>query len=307
MNTSYIPITPNQKKEHSEEFDHPINIHAPTPIFKEIKPSTAAKQWAISDFEIGRPLGRGQFGCVFLARETQTKLLIALKIINIAKIMNYHAEKQLMREIEIHSHLAHPNVLHFYGYFLFGERLCLILEYAPGGELFKEIRKSPQHRLNEEKAANYIKQVTLGMQYLHSKHVMHRDIKPENLLISLGTIKLSDFGYSIHTQGTSRRHTICGTREYISPEMLAGKIPSYGFSIDIWSIGVLIMEMVTGRPPFAGTKRDIDEKIKKIAYTIPTYVSQLCSDLIHKLLVEMPNRLTLEDILEHPWVKKYCK
>jgi serine/threonine protein kinase len=310
MLTNYTPSTPNQKKDNIKDdstFENPICIHAPTPIIKEIKPPTTCKQWTLNDFEIGRPLGRGQFGCVYLAREAQTKMLVALKIISVKAILEFKMEKNIMREIEIHSHLVHQNILRFYGYFMHNNSVCLILEYATGGEVYKEIRKSPQKRLKEDLASSYFKQVVLGMEYLHSKHIIHRDIKPENLLVSLGVIKLCDFGYSIHTQGASRKRTICGTAEYLAPEMLVGKNSIYDNYVDIWGLGVLIIELVTGNPPFSGPKIKIKAKVEALNYALPSYVSYECADLIKRILnINPSSRLPLEKILEHPWITKYC-
>jgi serine/threonine protein kinase len=148
------------------------------------------------------------------------------------------------------------------------------------------------------------------MEYLHSKHVIHRDIKPENLLVSLGVIKLCDFGYSIHTQGKGRRLTMCGTAEYLAPEMFTNKKEnsSYDYTIDIWGLGVLIIELVTGNPPFTGTRKEIEAKISAVKFTLPLFVSGDCTDLIKRLLDKNPsNRLPLEKVLTHPWITKYCK
>ena len=264
-----------------KKFENPISIHTPTPIVKQIRPPTACKNWNIEDFDIGRPLGRGRFGCVFLAREKQSSLLVALKIINVAEILKHNMGIQLTREIEIHSHLDHVNILRYYGYFFIKDRISLILEYAPGGELYKEIRNSRDRRIEEDRASYYIKQTVYAMQYFHSKNVIHRDIKPENILLSLGIIKLSDFGWSIHTCKKKKRRTFCGTAEYFAPEMLnaAKDIKAYDYGVDIWSIGVLIIELVTGKPPFKGNRNEVLEKIMNLDYSIPQYVSEECADL----------------------------
>ncbi len=220
------------------------------------------KLWSLSDFEIGRPLGRGKFGHVYLAREKSSKYIVALKIMFKKQLLASQIEHQLRREIEIQSHLRHPNVLRMFGFFWDDKRIYLILEYAPGGELFKELRHQPKGRFEEPLASNYIKQMANALLYLHSKHVIHRDIKPENLLNSLGTIKIADFGWSIHAP-TARRKTLCGTLDYLPPEMVDHK--EHDDRVDVWCLGVLCYEFCTGRPPFeTDTHKGTYDRIRKV-------------------------------------------
>eukprot|EP01017_Pseudomicrothorax_dubius_P038926 TRINITY_DN5912_c0_g3_i4.p1 TRINITY_DN5912_c0_g3~~TRINITY_DN5912_c0_g3_i4.p1 ORF type:complete len:351 (+),score=66.65 TRINITY_DN5912_c0_g3_i4:125-1177(+) len=144
----------------------------------------ATKEWKLDDFELGKQLGRGKFGQVFLARERESKFVVALKILSKAELKRHKVEHQVRREIEIQSHLDHPNVLRMYGFFWDVRSIYLILEYAPGGELFGELQRLPLKRFDEHTAAVYLKQMAEALSYLHSKGVIHRDIKPENLLNS---------------------------------------------------------------------------------------------------------------------------
>ena len=127
--------------------------------------------------------------------------------------------KQLRRELEIQSHLDHPNIVKLLGFFYDDNKIYLILEYCDGGELYKDLKAQPDHCYPETKAAEYIYQVSLALKYIHSKDIIHRDIKPENLLNCLGVIKLADFGWSVHAP-SNRRVTMCGTLDYLPPEML---------------------------------------------------------------------------------------
>lgn len=142
-----------------------------------------SNEWSLDDFEIGRPLGRGKFGHVYLARHRKTKFIVALKAISKKQLLKNKLETQLIREIEIQSHLNHENVLKLHGWFQEPKRVFFILEYAPGGELYKDVRSQRGCRYNEAIVADYIRQMANALIYLHSKHVIHRDIKPENLLI----------------------------------------------------------------------------------------------------------------------------
>jgi serine/threonine protein kinase len=202
------------------------------------------KDWSLENFEIGKPIGRGKFGHVYLARESRSKFIVALKVLYKKQLMKLNAEHTLRREIEIQSHLRHPNICRLYGWFWDEKKIYLILEFATGGEVYQELTAQV---FSEPKAANYIYQVIQALKYLHSKKVIHRDIKPENLLNCMGTIKLSDFGWSTHSVENNRK-TFCGTLDYLPPEMV-NKV-SYDNSVDVWSVGILAFEFITGSPPF---------------------------------------------------------
>ncbi|KAI9654342.1 MAG: spindle assembly checkpoint kinase [Bathelium mastoideum] len=173
------------------------------------------KTFHLGMFEIGKPLGKGKFGRVYLARERKHGFVCVLKVLFKDELQQGRIEKQVRREIEIQSNLRHPNVLNLYGHFHDSRRIFLILEFAGRGELYKHLRK--ENRFSESRAARYIAQMASALRYLHSKHIIHRDIKPENILIGAhGEIKVSDFGWSVHAPG-NRRNTYCGTLDYLPP------------------------------------------------------------------------------------------
>jgi serine/threonine protein kinase len=243
----------------------------------------------IASFEIGSSLGRGKFGHVFLARHRTTSYICALKIIYKAQIADSKEEMLIRRELEIHQNLAHPNILRFLSWFHDETRVFLILEYAPGGNLYDLLLKQPKHRFNERYAAQYIAQIAEALRYMHNKNVMHRDIKPENILLGLhNEIKLADFGYSVHSI-SGLRSTVCGTLDYISPEVAImhikpGKAKEfYTKAVDQWSLGILTYELLTGKPPFEMKSGKATEK--KIAnfkgkVHFPAHVSQPAIDFI---------------------------
>ncbi|CAK7345845.1 unnamed protein product [Dovyalis caffra] len=216
------------------------------------KAEAARKGWSIADFEIGRPLGRGKFGRVYLAREVKSKYIVALKVIFKEQIEKYNIYHQLKREMEIQTSLNHPNILRLYGWFHDEERVFMILEYAHGGELFKELRKCGY--LSERKAATYVASLANALAYCHEKDVIHRDIKPENLLLDHeGRLKIADFGWSV--QSRIKRHTMCGTLDYLAPEMVENK--AHDYAVDNWTLGILCYEFLYGAPPFeAESQRD---------------------------------------------------
>ncbi|KAI8790794.1 aurora kinase C, partial [Biomphalaria glabrata] len=260
-------------------------------------------KWTLKDFDIGRPLGKGKFGNVYLAREKKSKYIVALKMMFKSQLLKAGVEHQLRREIEIQTHLKHPNILTLLGYFYDESRIYLILEYAPKGELFKELQKNK--RFDDARSARYIAQLTDALIYCHSKKVIHRDIKPENLLLGLkGDLKIADFGWSVHAP-SSRRHTMCGTLDYLPPEMVEGKY--HNECVDLWSLGVLCYEFLVGKPPFeTGSHTETYKKICKVDLKFPEFVSDGARDLISKLLRHDPqDRLPLQEVLKHPWIVKY--
>ena len=258
------------------------------------------RKWSLSDFDIGKPLGSGKFGKVYLAREKKSHFIVALKVLYKSQLSKAGVEHQLRREIEIQAHLRHPNILRLYGYFYDQTRIYLILEFAAKGELYKELQKS--QRFDEKRAAKYIKSLAHALNYCHIKHVIHRDIKPENLLLDLkGDLKIADFGWSVHAPN-SRRKTLCGTLDYLPPEMVEGK--EHDSKVDVWSLGVLMYEFLTGSPPFEHpTPSETYKKIAQIDIKWPAYVTEDARDLISKFLVKDPKgRIQLSDVEHHPWI-----
>jgi len=266
----------------------------------------APKQFHLGMFEIGRPLGKGKFGRVYLARERSSGFICALKVLHKNEIKHGGVERQVRREIEIQSNLRHPNVLQLYGHFHDSKRIFLILEYAGKGELFKHLQR--ESRFPEWKAAQYIAQMAAALKYLHKKHVMHRDIKPENILVGIhGELKIADFGWSVHAPN-NRRKTMCGTLDYLPPEMIKpGGDNYYNEKVDIWSLGVLMYEFLVGEAPFEDTPVMTQRRIARCEMTVPNFVSPEAKDLIKRLLVLDPEkRILLEQVQKHPWIIKHC-
>ncbi|OQD70162.1 hypothetical protein PENDEC_c026G06666 [Penicillium decumbens] len=265
------------------------------------------KELHLGMFEIGKPLGKGKFGRVYLAKERSSGFVCALKVLHKSELQQGGVQKQVRREIEIQSNLRHPNVLRLYGHFHDSKRIFLILEFAGRGELYKHLRK--EHRFPEWKAAQYIAQMAAALKYLHKKHVMHRDIKPENILVGIhGEIKISDFGWSVHAPN-NRRQTMCGTLDYLPPEMLrtGPQTNYYSEKVDLWSLGVLTYEFLVGEAPFEDTPVMTQRRITRADMTVPSFISPEARDLIKKLLVLDPEkRIPLDDIQRHPWIVKHC-
>lgn len=273
------------------------NAGAPTSQHEKAK---NGQQWSLNDFEIGKPLGRGKFGSVYLAREKKTKYIVAIKVLQKSQLTKAGVEHQLRREIEIQSHLRHRNILRMYGYFYDAKRIYLILEYSPGGELYK--RLTIKGRFSERQSSRYISDLAQALDYCHTKHVIHRDIKPENLLVgAYGEIKIADFGWSVHAP-TSRRNTLCGTLDYLPPEMVDGR--EHDEQVDVWSLGILLYEFLVGSPPFEAEGHSATyRRISRVDLRFPKGVPEDAQDLISKLLQKDPRkRMSLKNIPRHPWV-----
>jgi len=213
------------------------------------KSGGSGRSWKLEDFTIGKALGKGKFGNVYLAKAKESKQHVALKVLFKSHLSSGTAPLLLRREVEIQSRLDHPNCLRMVGWFCDPKSVYLALEVAGGGEVYK-IMAEGGGRIAVQKATEYVIGVAKALGYLKQRGVVHRDIKPENLLVgSDGTVKLSDFGWAVHAVGSeARRSTLCGTPEYVAPEMLLST--SYTHTVDNWSLGVLSYELVTGRTPF---------------------------------------------------------
>ncbi|KAM4621409.1 aurora kinase B [Polymixia lowei] len=263
--------------------------------------SSPPKKFTINDFDIGRPLGKGKFGNVYLAREKKLKAIVALKVLFKSQMEKESVEHQLRREIEIQAHLRHPNILQFYNYFHDRTRVFLILEYAPRGEMYKELQRCG--RFDDQRTATYMEELSDALLYCHERKVIHRDIKPENLLLGYrGELKIADFGWSVHAPSL-RRRTMCGTLDYLPPEMVEGH--THDEKVDLWCIGVLCYECLVGNPPFeTASHSETYKRITKVDLKFPKVVTDGARDLISKLLRHSPlSRLPLQSVIDHPWVR----
>lgn len=169
-----------------------------------------------------------------------------------------------------------------------------MLEFAAGGELYKVLRK--ERRFSERKAAKYVSQVAHALNHLHKKNVMHRDIKPENILVGLhGELKLADFGYSVYAP-SDRRETLCGTLDYLPPEMLMSRNARYTKAVDQWTLGVLTYEFLTGEAPFEDTQQmtkkrivtgDMEPLPSWVSPEAKDFVKSVCAYLVHCCFVRI--------------------
>ena len=251
-------------------------------------------------------LGEGSFSIVQLYEDKKTKIKYALKKMDSKKVEKITKNKKLIdTEVNIHGRISHPNIIKLHNYFEYKHFCFLILEYASDGTLFDIIRS--KRGLSELYAFYYFLQTLNAIYFLHLHSIVHRDLKPENLLINDNNIiKLCDFGWSVKLND-DKRTTFCGTVEYMAPEII--KKEKYDEAIDVWSLGVLLFELVHSYSPFYS--EDLD--IKKIGNNITNNnlkfkdgLSKEYKNLVQRLLIkESEKRIKIEDIFQHPFMTKY--
>ena len=206
-------------------------------------------------------LGSGAFGDVYLVKHKLDGKFFAVKKMDKEKILNSGASLDIVRrEIDIHSRLIHENIVRLYSSHEDEISFFLLLEYANAGTLFGTIKKNKS--MDESKAFKYFIQTASALHFLHDNNLIHRDIKPENLLVDANdNIKLCDFGWCIELE-IGNRKTFCGTIEYMAPEII--KEMPYDGSIDVWSLGVLLYELLHGYSPFRAQNLDEESEATEV-------------------------------------------
>ena len=260
----------------------------------------------LSDFIILKQLGSGSFGHVFLVQHKITQAKYAIKAIDKRIGANIQEMPYFIREIEIMYRVHHPNVVKLFGHFEDNNYCYFIMEYIPGGNIYSLVQRLRPVTL--QGIASIMKDVISAVYFLHHMHpkIIHRDIKPENVLLDQGnSAKLTDFGWSNYMEGGTKRTTVCGTPVYLAPEIINNM--GHDEHVDIWCIGVLLFELLAGRPPFVGeTEQSIKSNIIKMKINWPNNIDSDAADLISKILKYNPDeRISLEQMLLHPFFTKF--
>lgn len=261
---------------------------------------------SLKDFQVLKIIGRGTYGKVSLVRHLKDGKIYAMKSMSKRLLQEYDQIGQIITERDVLLKSSHPFLVGAQYSFQNEEKIYLVIDYVPGGELFSRLRE--EGRFTEERAKLYAAEIALGLGHLHSQGFVYRDLKPENILVDRdGHLKITDFGLAKGKLGPSgTTQTFCGTPEYIAPEILQ-QLP-YTKAVDWWSFGILMFEMLTGFPPF------YDENMTKMYRSImndpisyPHYISANARDFMSRLLDRNPlTRLgssdrDIEEIKEHPF------
>ena len=246
-------------------------------------------------------IGRGSFSKIYKGYHKDTKQVVAVKKIEVDNIKKI--SKNIKREIIVMKKLKHNNIVELYDviYDYEDNYIYLIMEYCSKGDLNKFLDRRP---LKEKYARRYFRQLRDGLKYLLDNNVMHRDLKPHNILLTENNIlKLSDFGFARYFESNTLVETLCGSPMYMAPEIM--KYKRYTNKSDLWSVGIILYESLTGKTPFnAKTFYDLIKHIEKKKIKIPPNIqlSDDCVELIYSLLKKNPeNRISWEQFVYHKW------
>jgi len=248
--------------------------------FPLISPTSHTKL-TLESFNVERVIGRGAFGKVFLVTKKDTNQVYAMKCYKKVLIEEQEQKDRVKNEREILQELNHSFLVNLKFAFQTDEKLYLVMDFIAGGELFYHLRKNK--RFSEEKVRFYSAEILIGLNYLHKAGIVYRDLKPENILLdSQGHVKITDFGLSKKLR--EKTFSFCGTPEYLAPEIL--KEQGHDHSVDYWSLGILIFEMLSGTPPFVETNQQIlYQKILKDPIPMKSYFSNQAISILNSLLV----------------------
>ncbi|EFA81817.1 cAMP-dependent protein kinase [Heterostelium album PN500] len=257
----------------------------------------------LKEFKQIRVIGTGTFGRVYLVQNIIDHQFYAMKCLNKSDVVKLKQVEHLNSEKSILASIHHPFIVNLYQSFQDEKKIYLLFEYVAGGEVFTHLRRAT--KFNNNMAKFYAAEIILALEYLHRHNIVYRDLKPENLLLdNQGHIKITDFGFAKRVE--DRTFTLCGTPEYLAPEIIQSK--GHGKAVDWWALGILIFEMLAGYPPFYDDDTFvIYDKILAARITFPSHFDLDAKDLVKRLLTaDRTRRLGAlkdgaQDVKNHKW------
>ncbi|XP_062216992.1 serine/threonine-protein kinase ATG1a-like isoform X2 [Phragmites australis] len=274
----------------------------------EARPKAVANQRVVGEYELQRMVGKGSFAKVFRAVHRRTGARVAVKEIDCG-LVDKRVHDGILKEREILSSIDHPNILRLLDTIDRGKVLNLVLEYCDGGDLDSFLNK--HGRLPETTAKDLMRQLAEGLKVLRGRNIVHRDLKPQNLLLSTNgdviILKIGDFGFARSLMHENLAATICGSPLYMAPEIWQGK--DYDAKSDLWSVGVILFQLVTGKLPFSGSNYyQLRQNIlASDEVNFPSEIeADLCPDCINlcrRLLHRDPKkRINFEEFFNHKFL-----
>ncbi|KAL7753400.1 cytochrome c oxidase subunit 1 [Sorochytrium milnesiophthora] len=284
---------------------------ATAPASEPLPPMPLAGQYTLADFQLLDTLGTqtldawtGTFGRVHLSRTAdKPQVYYAMKVLKKSEVVRLRQVEHMNSEKAILAQINHPFIVNLQCTYQDAKCLYMLLDYVPGGELFSHLRRAG--RFNRETTRFYASEIVTAIEHLHDRNIIYRDLKPENLLLDAeGHIKIADFGFAKKVE--DRTYTLCGTPEYLAPEIIQGR--GHGKPVDWWALGILIFEMLAGYPPFYDDNAyGVYEKILGGRIHFPSHFDVASRDLVKRLLtadrtMRLGNlRGGAEDVKSHPW------
>ena len=317
-----IPLTKlDMRRLHSgDEFSLVLNSYRASDKARHVymfvePPSGGDPSSILTYYHLGRCIGKGNFSEVHIGVHRGTGERVAVKVVDTMKTEQFSKKSRSVAlnidsEMEVLRSLCHPNIIKFFGMYRSPTNVHLVLEYADGGDLLNRILEKGCY--SEEEGKVVFAQICAGVAYLHSRDICHRDLKPDNVLLTAadGTAKISDFGLARHASSQSENNfrTYCGTPHYFAPEMFKlqkQQVDGYGKAVDVWSLGVILYIIVSGKPPF--DDENLGEQVVNGIFEFdgPEFdcVSDNAKDLICRLMTVDPKlRLTCDEALRHVWL-----
>eukprot|EP00282_Hemiselmis_andersenii_P043019 CAMPEP_0172066180 /NCGR_PEP_ID=MMETSP1043-20130122/11025_1 /TAXON_ID=464988 /ORGANISM="Hemiselmis andersenii, Strain CCMP441" /LENGTH=490 /DNA_ID=CAMNT_0012726325 /DNA_START=273 /DNA_END=1742 /DNA_ORIENTATION=+ len=251
----------------------------------------------LSDFDCLTLVGKGAYGRVIQARKKDTGTVYAIKVLNKDDVLKTNQVQSTRTERRVLEVINHPFIVKLHYAFQTNDKLCLVMDFINGGELFTYM--STERRFSEERSRFYASEIILALQYIHSMDIIYRDLKPENILIDrLGHIRLTDFGLSKDAINTQKTYSMVGSPYYMAPEIILKQ--GHGKAVDWWSLGILIYEMLTGTLPFYNENTRLAYKkllTEELEFPPNVDLSPVSVDLLVKMLARNPSERLGSDVI----------